>query len=338
MSRNNKLSLIAQAQARFDSILRIGEKKLPHKTDGSFKNYIFSWGTYRAYLKQSCIFLRWCKSQPTDPRIGHKPRTIEEGRRFATAWLQHSADTLSPYTAAMRVSALAKLFGCDSKDFNTMLKPRKRGKIKRSRCSVKDDAHFSEARHAELVAFCRSTGLRRSELEALCGNALIYCEGKPYLHITSATKGGRPRISPIIGTDEEIEAVVARMRKAGAGKVWGKVSSHADIHSYRADYATRLYRQIARPTSVLQKERLLIYKNRIIGSYTCSDGLPNSDSFPQYCENGKVKPGYRDVPARYTCRNDLAGTVYDRRAMFVVSAALGHNRESIVAGHYLMLR
>jgi len=38
---------------------------------------------------------------------------------------------------------------------------------------------------------------------------------------------------------------------------------------------------------------------------------------------------------RYYCRGDLKGIVYDRRAMAVASRALGHNRISIIAGHYL---
>ena len=38
---------------------------------------------------------------------------------------------------------------------------------------------------------------------------------------------------------------------------------------------------------------------------------------------------------KYFCRNDKAGTVYDRQAMLYVSRQLGHTRISVVAGHYL---
>lgn len=37
----------------------------------------------------------------------------------------------------------------------------------------------------------------------------------------------------------------------------------------------------------------------------------------------------------YVCRNDKRGVVYDRRAMLQVSRQLGHNRISVIAGHYL---
>jgi len=44
-----------------------------------------------------------------------------------------------------------------------------------------------------------------------------------------------------------------------------------------------------------------------------------------------------EIPAkeRYYCRRDLKGVVYDKRAMLVASRALGHNRISVIAGHYL---
>jgi hypothetical protein len=38
---------------------------------------------------------------------------------------------------------------------------------------------------------------------------------------------------------------------------------------------------------------------------------------------------------RYCCRKDLSGIWYDKRAMTIASRALGHNRISVIAGHYL---
>ena len=40
---------------------------------------------------------------------------------------------------------------------------------------------------------------------------------------------------------------------------------------------------------------------------------------------------------QYHCRGDRAGVVYDRVAMLYVSRALGHNRISVIAGHYLQM-
>ena len=44
-----------------------------------------------------------------------------------------------------------------------------------------------------------------------------------------------------------------------------------------------------------------------------------------------------DIPKneRYYCRGDLKGVIYDKQAMSVASRALGHNRISVIAEHYL---
>jgi len=38
---------------------------------------------------------------------------------------------------------------------------------------------------------------------------------------------------------------------------------------------------------------------------------------------------------RYICRGDRKGVIYDKQAMLYVSRQLGHNRVSVIAGHYL---
>lgn len=45
----------------------------------------------------------------------------------------------------------------------------------------------------------------------------------------------------------------------------------------------------------------------------------------------------KDIPPadRYYCRKELKGTVYDRRAMRIVSHSLGHERIKVIASHYL---
>lgn len=38
---------------------------------------------------------------------------------------------------------------------------------------------------------------------------------------------------------------------------------------------------------------------------------------------------------RYYCKKDKKGIWYDKEAMKITSRALGHNRISVIAGHYL---
>ena len=86
-------------------------------------------------------------------------------------------------------------------------------------------------------------------------------------------------------------------------KVWKHVPGNADIHSYRGEYATQIYKGYARqikdiPHVITEKDR-------------------------------KVQ---KEV---YTCRKDEKGKKLDKVAMEKASKALGHNRLEIVANNYL---
>ena len=88
-------------------------------------------------------------------------------------------------------------------------------------------------------------------------------------------------------------------------RVWQHVHNAADIHGYRADYATALYKKFARRISDIPYDRI---------------------------NKGSGKKYQSEV---YTCRNDESKRKYDRRAMLVTSKALGHNRVSVIAESYL---
>lgn len=293
MSRKNKLSLVGQIKARFDSRLAIGRSKHIDKLYGATQNKIYSWETYRSYMKHANYFAKWCKEN-------YGCKTLEQCRPYVDEWLTKRGE-LAASTQKLEASALAKLYGCSSTAF-VKTKSRLRADIVRSRKDCVRDKHFSETRNKNLVDFCRSTGLRRAEVTALTGDKLIYKNNNPYVRINSASKGGRYREVPVIGNVSLVETL---MKKAGSGKVFEKVSKNADIHSYRSDYATALYKQYARPINEIPYDRL----NRGTGRWYQSEV--------------------------YVCRGDRAGIKYDKQAMLIVSNALGHNRLSVIAGHYL---
>ena len=117
-------------------------------------------------------------------------------------------------------------------------------------------------------------------------------------------KGGRERISPIIG--KNIDQIVARFRDTGAEeKVWLHVNSNADIHGYRGDYATQIYKANARPIESIPYDKV---------------------------NKGTGKKYQSQV---YTCRKDEAGKKLDKNAMLLCSKALGHNRLEVVANNYI---
>lgn len=239
-NKPNRGSLVKQVQDTLDAKLQIGRKKKPDKIVGISQNYIYSWETYHSYLKHCCYFVRWCKEN-------HGCKTIEQCKVYASEWMK-MREHLSVYTQKMEASALVKLYGCTLEELNIHTAARQRKDITRSRNTVKRDRHFSESNHAELVAFCRATGLRRAELKALRGTALYQDRSGYYLHISSGSKGGRERYAPIIG-DKDL--VIRLCQQAGDGKVFEKIPSGADIHSYRRDYATAIYQQHARPLEQL---------------------------------------------------------------------------------------
>lgn len=281
MARNRvKLgSLTRQVQNVLDSKLAIGESKHKDKILGLTQEKIYSWGTYRAYLKHCNYFVAYCKEK-------HNCRTLEECRTYANEWLE-TRNNLSAYTQKLEVSALVKLYGEKSENFKKT-ENRKRANITRSRGKKIRDKHFSEKKNQEFVEFCKSTGLRRSEISSLRGNQLIEKNGKYYIAVTG--KGGRYREAQIINN---IKLVVDKMKQADVNKVWDKVPNGADIHAYRSSYATSIYKSIAKPRKEISKKD------------------------------------------RYCCRKELKGTWYDKKAMLIVSQALGHNRISIIAEHYL---
>lgn len=341
MGRNkpNK-SLIQQVKETLDSKLAIGESKYLAKRNGTYTKYIYSWETYRSYLKHSCCFINWCKEQPTDMALGHKPRTVEECRIFVERWLRYEIDRgLSAHTIKLEAAALAKLYGCRTTDFGVKTPPRKRKNITRSRGVAARDKNFSVENHKELITFCRCAGLRRAELEQIRGTDLVEHEGELCLDVRRGTKGGRPRVSPIVGSEDEIKIVKKLCAKAGNKKIFHNPSNAADVHSFRADYAKRVYDANKREFSEFRNERLIVFKNRVVDSYMTKNGKRDESKFQHLYINingrKQMLPGYNDVPAAYYCRDDLKGTVYDRRALFVASRALGHNREQVVASNYL---
>lgn len=251
MGHKNKKSLIRQTQERLDSMLAIGESKYQDKKYGLTKGKIYSWTTYRSYLQQCCQFVRYC-------RDNHYCKNLADCRQYVEEWME-SRKELSAYTQKLSASALCKLYGESLEELGITTKRAARSEITRSRGTAKRDAHFSEQKNADFVEFCRSTGLRRSEITKLRGDQLLQEEGQWYIQTTG--KGGRFRIIPICG---DVNLVVCKMQSAGTGKVWAKVPSCADIHSYRADYATRVYLSHARPIEDLpRKERYICRRDKV---------------------------------------------------------------------------
>lgn len=282
-NREKKGSLLHQVKIALDEKLAIGESKFEDKKIGATADKIYSWNTYKTYLKHNIYFIQWAKEN-------HQIKSLDEGKKYVNEWLEmREKQGLSAYTVKLETSALMKLYSISSEDIYKS-KARYRANINRSRGEKVRDKHFSEENHKDLVRFCRATGIRRAELQQLRGNDLVEINGELFIAVIRGSKGGRHRNIPLTFDKAFIEGL---MRSKGEDKVFEKIPNGADIHSYRAEYATRLYKALARDVN----------------------SLPKSE--------------------KYHCRKDLKGICYDKKAMLEVSQALGHNRISVIAGHYI---
>lgn len=337
MGRNNKKyfkDLHQQAYERLVKMQAFGESKKEAVANGTDRDKIFSFNTYKSYWKHIKYFVKYMGANHPECT------TLKSARKYVNEWLQARADQgLSAWTVQLEAKALGKLYGIGPDDERYFKPPkRRREDIKRSRGDRERDRHFSVTNNDELIKFCKGTGLRRSELAQLKGGDLLTkeqiegeiarIEGTPerkrtpedigrlkilrdtrlfdneyYVYVRNG-KGGRERLSPIVGKDTA--QIVERIRNTPEGeKVWQHIHRSADIHGYRAEYATDIYRAHARPIERIPYDKV----NR-----------------------GTGKRYQSEV---YTCRKDEAGKKLDKAAMLVCSKALGHNRIEVVANNYI---
>lgn len=271
-----------------------GESKHRDKKAGETKNKIYSDETLKTYMRAWSNFCDFLEGE------GIKAKTLDETVEFVPVYIENLKSrkgkwghTTSSWTIRTRFSGVAKVLGISATTYE--LPSRKRENIRRSRIPSKGDGHFSEKNNSELIAFCKTTGLRNfKELKNLRGTDLIKNDDGSFSVYVQKGKGGKERVSELVGTAEEIKSCVERMEAAGDYLVWTRVPSNMDVHSCRAAYATRVYKKYARPIDQI--------------------------------ENNKEK---------YFCRGDMKGGVLDRSAMRKASKALGHNRVNVIAENYL---
>ena len=338
MGRRNKTyskDLHQQAYDQLTGMLAFGESKKEAMANGTAKNKIFSHATYKNYWKHIKYFLGYIKEKHPECT------TLKNAKKYVNEWLQSRVDQgLSAWTVQLEAKALGKLYGI-SPDDEAYFDPPKRNRqdIKRSRGDRVRDQHFSKTNNDELIKFCRGTGLRRRELQELRGKDLVskeqieaelaelekipeeqqapsvarrleilrdtqlFPEAQSFIHVRNG-KGGRERLSPIIG--KHADQIAERIADTPAEeKVWQHIHTSADIHGYRAEYATAIYKAHAMAIEDIPYDKV----NR--------------------------GTGRRYQSEVYTCRKDEAGRKLDKAAMLVCSKALGHNRISVVADNYI---
>ena len=343
MGRRNKAyrkDLHQQAYEKLTKMQAFGESKKEAIRSGTEKDRIFSFNTYQTYWKHIKYFIKYVQKEHHEcTTLKQAKKYANEWLQSRAEQKNKNGQHLSAWTIQTEAAALNKLFQIDKADPERFQPPtRNRKDIKRSRTDAIRDKHFSETNNAELIAFCQGTGCRRNVLERLEGrdlwsrtqmenevslletknnlsekelahlNALkealsVFHDQDMFIHHRK-DKNGKYRYAPVIGPHQM--KIVARMKNTDKKeKVWQYVSQNADIHGYRADYATTLYKMYARQISEIPYDRV---------------------------NQGSGRKYQTDV---YTCRKDEARKKLDRHAMLICSKALGHNRIDVVANNYL---
>lgn len=345
MGRRNKAyrkDLHQQAYEKLINMQHFGESKKEALQNDTYKEKIFSFNTYQTYWKHIKYFIKYVqKEHPECTTLKQAKKYVNEWLQTRVEQVDKKGQHLSAWTIQTEAAALNKLFQIDKSNpdrFQPITRNRK--DIKRSRTDAVRDKHFSVTNNDELIKFCRGTGLRRAgvcsvkgrdlmsktqieteikRIEAIsvekrtaadqtrlsiCKDTRIFTDPSHEYFVHTKEKGGRERITPIAGPDAQ--QIIRKFKSTAPNeKVWQYVNSNADIHSYRADYATTLYKMYARPINEIPFDQI---------------------------NKGSGRKYQSDV---YTCRKDEAGKKLDRRAMLICSKALGHNRIDVVANNYL---
>jgi len=349
MGRKNKkyqLDLHQQLYKRFQELESFGESKHEAKQNAAdgIEEHIYSFGTRKTYYNIGKRFIEWVQREKDCTTLKNARKYAKEYLLMREAFTQTNGRKLSAWTLATEAAALRKIFSIRKDDPDYYQPPARRRKdIIRSRGKVKRDSHFSETANQFLVDFCKATGLRRSEASILRGRDLYTREQieeiirsihaipennrtageKIWLQICLDSrmfpkdafshfiyvrngKGGKKRLVPIVGNKNSIRNITERFQETLSDKKIfpGGIPSNADIHSYRADYAAKLYRLTARDISEIPYDRI-------------NKGNGNHFQSEVYC-----------------MRNDGKGIRCDKKALKLVSVALGHSRISVVASSY----
>ena len=337
------LDLKEQMYNKLLGMLKEGEgtsKKVAIGNDVA-RDMIFSYESFKTYYKSCKRFANYIKEHhPECTTLRAAKRYVNEYLQYRTDLVNEKGEKkLSAWTIQTEAKALGKLYGIKPGDNKYFDPPkRKREDIKRSRGVKVRDSHFSEANNDELIKFCKGTGCRRGVLQKLKGedlwsrekmisrlevleskytlseqeldqlkcikDALEFFPQQDYFIHHQKDKGVRFRFAPIVG--ENKEQIVERMKKTPSNKrVWEHINSNADIHGYRGDYATIIYKQYAREIKDIPFDKMNKGTGRMYQSEV------------------------------YSCRKDEAGRKLDKRAMLICSKALGHNRIEVVANNYI---
>lgn len=310
MSKKRKKILRRQINERLDELDRIGESrgdaKRELKQKGAYKfgdspAGIFSISTKENYRQILVEFSDFCVNQKNEQTRADLDDLLS---KYAQEYLEmRKTDGFSVSTISRDRSALNKVILGDKIKID--LKTRSIHDIKRSRTDKNsNNKHFKEENNKDLVNFARATGGRREDLSKLTSSDFFKENGRLFVRFEQS-KGGKSRIAPV--REEFSSQIEKRLKMTEKGAlVFARIHKHADIHSYRREYAQNLYADV-----INDKET----KNHLLKFYPARVEKVKGDTYTTKGQDN-VFQGKRDD-------------------IYIITQALGHNRLDVAVNHYL---
>ena len=225
-----------------------------------------------------------------------KASTIEEAKQYVPVFLKHEiAVGKSACTIRSEACALAKVYRCSSNDFGVAFPKRSRKAIKNNRSKKEYSRHFSEARHRDIVCFAKATGLREEGMKKVKGTN-IQIEQNGDIMVHIKEKGGRERDVLMFYSDENVYREARKVALSHIGK------------------DEKIFENISKAAPIQAYRRA--YAQSLYKSVARDiDSIPDQE--------------------KYICRNELSGLIFDKKALKIVSEALGHARLCVVVNNYI---
>lgn len=251
-------SIIKQVSDRLHSMAAYGQSKHQDKASNHDKpaaDKIYSHSTMQNYHQAACDFAHWARSV-------HGCKDLDTARQYTGEYLQQRINAgLSAWTIRRDAAALAKLYDCQSSDLGATLPTRYRSQI--TQHSTRDPKGFSEARHQDLAALCRSTGLRRHEVAQLRPEDVQTRTAGSTVVTVRQGKGGKRRT--IVALDDTPARLAFAAKIAGKDTIIDHIPNRSPIHAWRRDFAQALYTQLARDVTTLPSSEVYRCRNDMAG-------------------------------------------------------------------------
>jgi integrase len=247
----SRKGLVYAVIERLDSLMAVGESRRAAKleirardgatwtvSDGKIHSYI----TRDNYQQHVIDFAKWSREH-------HGTKQLEQlearAGELAPEYLRERLAAIkSPYTLQKERAALRLFFNQRDLANDVPIPKREREKITRSRRPAARDRHFQPANWPNHITFARAFGLRRSEMRDIRVSEIYERHDGHLVAFVRNGKGGLEREVPCLTSQEPLVRQFLTGRSPDE-KVFQRMPTFMDVHSYRREFAQAYYQQLS---------------------------------------------------------------------------------------------